>query len=78
MTRGSRDKMKMSEIHRGRQNVKIIYSNTILTTLGHWLGRGTDFFLITEGEEVVTTKQSVLFRITQKFQELLLKKCCQN
>ena len=74
MTRGSRDKMKMSEIHRGGQNVKEIYSKTILTTLGHWLGRRTEFKK-TEGEEAVTIKQSVLLRTTQ---ELLMKKCCQN
>ena len=66
--------MKMSEIHRGRQNVKEIYSKTILTTLGHWLGRRTEFKK-TEGEEAVTIKQSVLLRTTQ---ELLMKKCCQN
>ena len=42
MTRGSRGKMKMSQIHRGRQNIKETYSKTISTTLGHWLGR-TEF-----------------------------------
>ena len=57
--------MEMSEIHQGMQNVKEIYSKTILTTLGHWLGRRTEFKK-TEGKEAVTIKQSFLLRTTQK------------
>ena len=35
--------MKMSEIHQGRQNNEETYSKNILITLGHWLGRKTEF-----------------------------------
>ena len=74
MTRGSRDKMKTSEIHRERQNIKEIYSKTILTTLGHWLGRKTEFKK-TEGEECVTIKQSKKFqKVPKTFAEKVLPK----
>ena len=71
MTRGSRDRMRTLKIHRGRPNINKTYWKTTSVALGHWLGRRAEF---KKTEERSCCHLSVLFRITQIIQELLLRK----